>query len=593
MLCPGGERDFFCTEAINFLLDHGGSVDPAWWGNLFWSVPRLQAKDVPVLVRLANSGFDFDLENIYFTRHTKRNLMLLLSREETRMSPLCMSLSTVELMETSVIKIPESIRLICRENAQDFRKALQQGLVLPDERVAHYPLLEWAFGWPEGVSILLEFDANAKQHFLSLPYPGAGHHSSAVLVLEAGCHFNKRTLEESVEYADGERTMLLAKHLAARRHKLQKFAKDRLPRVLMSVYHDNKILDGPDCVNVMDLLADHKISLPDSFGTEAHKYLILSGGDSVYHGLDQKECAEALYQAGFVDTAMLDSNGDSPFSRLIKYDVHSTWFRELFQWHISKGANIHRRISWANETIIDILTLSITRYASIDLLYFDPNPDHSSHVIRFESNLQDLITIGGDIFFAPTRISDGCVCPCSPTGCTAISMILREVTVDGPPMYQCQQCVGRLFGRLQEWDQSYWRNPRAFIRSLTFNALDLTHTCFAKTKKGFVLSRHRRLNHDDYINDNVDEQSSLDQFEKLVRGLEQKFDELSLPLSEFVPGYWYEQVKDHLLTKPSHDEQHIAGAKELGVDLEFCGLSVPWWMEECIAIKVKELGDED
>jgi hypothetical protein len=31
----------------------------------------------------------------------------------------------------------------------------------------------------------------------------------------------------------------------------------------------------------------------------------------------------------------------------------------------------------------------------------------------------------------------------------------------------------------------------------------------------------------------------------------------------------------------------------MGVELEFCGLYVPDWMENCIARKVEEVNDED
>ncbi|OJJ50102.1 hypothetical protein ASPZODRAFT_1104451 [Penicilliopsis zonata CBS 506.65] len=148
-----------------------------------------------------------------------------------------------------------------------------------------------------------------------------------------------------------------------------------------------------------------------------------------------------------------------------------------------------------------------------------------------------------------------------------------------------------MFSLLYEWDQAYWHDPRAFIRSLTFNALDLTHTCFSNTKKGCVITRNQHPDDEYYINEDCDQQSSLDGFEKLLAELEQKFDELRLPLQEFVTGHWYRRVKDYLLTPQNRDEQHIRDARDIGVVLEFHGLFVPDWIENWIAPKVEEVND--
>ncbi|KAJ6086642.1 hypothetical protein N7467_005556 [Penicillium canescens] len=150
-----------------------------------------------------------------------------------------------------------------------------------------------------------------------------------------------------------------------------------------------------------------------------------------------------------------------------------------------------------------------------------------------------------------------------------------------------------MFNLLHEWNQSYWQDSQAFIRSLTFNALDLTHTCFGNTKKGKVLWRNLYPNDEGSINEVRDEESSLDEFEKLLAELEQNFDKLRLPLKEFLAGYWYRRVKDHLLTPQPLKEQHIAGARSIGVELEFFGLFVPDWIENLVAPKVEEVNDED
>ncbi|CAG8239910.1 unnamed protein product [Penicillium salamii] len=488
-----------------------------------------------------------------------------------------------------VIRMPEILRLICRESTADLRAALQEGRVSASEKIGNYSSLEWAFDWPEGVEILLEFGADPKQHFRSLVYPGAGRHSSAALLLKEGCFLSQAHLYKSVSCDDGgERLRLLVNELTARRKKLRKLAEDSLPWASISGYVGDKILDGQDCQKILGLLVEHKIPFPHPFTTQdkIEKFLMNSNGETVYHDLQNKQCAEALYLAGFLDADMLDSKGNSPLSTLAYYAYYScSDFIEMIEWHMSKAADIHRRLPWANESVSHFLVSQIINYA-----LFDRRDDHSSHKTKSENNLQSLITMS-DVFFAPTRIPDRCNCPCSSNGCTALSVFLRELSAS--ESWHCPQCVRGVFEKLEEWDQAYWKEPRAFIRSLTFNALDLNHTCFANTRKGYVYLRHLRPDNEDWINDNRDEQSALIEFEELVADLEQEFEKRSLPLKEFLSGPWYRRVKDHLLTRQPHEEQTIAGARSVGVELEFCGLSVPDWMEICIANKVEELSDEE
>ncbi|CAG8939745.1 unnamed protein product [Penicillium salamii] len=559
------------TPIVEFLLDQseGGVSSDLPERNKLWAGSRLLKTDVPLIVRLINRGLNFDTDDLDWTPYTKQNLLLLFSKNE------------------SLIRMPEILRLICRESTADLRAALQEDRVSASEEIGDYSSIEWAFDWPEGVEILLEFGADPKQHFRSLPYHGAGRHSSAALLLKEGCFLYQFHLHLSA-YCDngGERLRLLVNELTARRKKLRKLAEDSLPWASISDYVGDKILDGQDCQKILGLLIEHKIPFPYPCTTqdEVDRFLMNSDGKTVYHGLRNKKCAEALYQAGFLDTDMLDSEGTSPLSTISFECGTRLEVIEMIQWHMSKGADLYRRLPWTNESVSHFLVLQI-----IGCALFHRNHGHPSHRTEFENILQSLNAIS-DEYFAPTRIPDGCNCPCSSNGCTTISVLVRELTACAS--WCCPQCVRGVFEKFEEWDQVYWKEPRAFVRSLTFNALDLNHTCFANTKKGHVSSRHMSPDYEDYINDNRDEQPALIEFEELVTDLEQEFEKRSLPLKEFLSGPWYRRVKDHLLTRQPHEEQAIAGAKSVGVELEFCGLSVPRWMDVLIASKVEELSDE-
>ncbi|KAJ5731473.1 uncharacterized protein N7483_005981 [Penicillium malachiteum] len=406
-------------------------------------------------------------------------------------------------------------------------------------------MIEWAIGWPEGVQILLEFGADPRQTYdmLFLLYPGKGRQSSAEILLKAGCPIHPTYLQTRFEFTGGKEKMILL---------IRCFAERFLPLDLIPVSGENQLLDGSNCRQVLELLADHKVPLPHPFTPNAEKFLGLQGDMTVYHGKWSKLCAEALYQVGFLDTDRLDSNSYSPLESLGSNKLWDVLERltEIIYWHISKGANLHRTLAWASESVSHVLIL-----AMIERSCYSDWIGESLQLAEVERYLRELVAMG-DEFFAPTGVPDGCSCPCSPGGCTAVSAILRKLTSGSWRWhFKCySKCQRRVFNFVHEWDQSYWEKPQEVIRSLTFNALGLTHTCFASIHKGQVLCQ---------------------------------------PLKKLLPEYWYRRVKDHLLTRHPDNEEHVKGATSVGVELEFCGLSVPDWMKNCIARKVEEVNDED
>jgi hypothetical protein len=487
--------------------------------------------------------------------------------------------------------MPGIIKLICREDSAELRKALQKERVSLSAESDWSLYLKWAFGWPEGIQSILEFSEDSKDYFdhslgKFLTFPGKGNHSSAALLLRAGCFFSIFDLDESVYCDDrGERMSLLVNELVMRRKRLRALAEELLPQSSIPG-SSSDILDGPDCLKALDLLFDRKVPLSHSSRAKLESFLVNSHGNTVYHNIYEEQCAEALYQMGFHGTDILDSKGNSPLDSLLS-GCGDEQLPRMVRWHISKGANLHRRLSWANESIGHLLALSMAENCVTQL------GPHISSMASNEDRFQKFFAIEDELF-APMRVSDGCSCPCSLGGCTLVAIIIRElISGKGYDRDKCSECVRILFECLQKWDQSYRKEPAGFIRSLTFNALELNHTCFANTQRGFVLYRSQCGHPQDFINDNTDEESSLNEFEKLLEELEEEFEKTCLPLKDFLSGPWYRRVKDHLLTRQSGEEEAIAEAKSVGVDLEFCGLSVPKWMDEYIAKSVEEVNDED
>jgi hypothetical protein len=260
----------------------------------------------------------------------------------------------------------------------------------------------------------------------------------------------------------------------------------------------------------------YKVPLPCPFTPKAQLFLGLEGDMTVYHHQSSKLCAKALYQVGFLDTDRLDSQGRSPLESFGSFTlVHFPEFlTEIVHWHISKGANLHRSLAWANESISHLLILAMIERGS-----YRWRRSESLQLADIERYLQELLAMGDD-FFAPTKVPDGCSCPCSPAGCTAVSAILRELTSIHWRFHDYVECQRRVFNFVQQWDQSYWQKPQEFIRSLTFNALGLIHTCFARTQKGRVVLRNGSPESQCYIDDSSNEEWALNEFEELLKDVE-------------------------------------------------------------------------
>lgn len=496
----------------------------------------------------------------------------------------------------SVIKLPESLRMILREDAAELIEALEEKIIHPNEMVSSFSLLEWASSWPEGVGILLEFGANANQYFNFLAYPGENYHRSARLLLESGCYIRTFDLEHAGFLNDkGERARLMARTLALRREKLRNIAEVSLPSSMLPVSVDGRLLDGPDCLEVYEhLAAQRESACRDILSMESLK--IDPYGTTVYHDLHSKRCAEELYKVGFHDTDMLDLDGRSPIQSVVPWIVEDRFFtKEIVSWHISKSSDISRKLSWANETVFHVLILQVFR---ICLITIEQQTDHCHSEIEAELlYLNDLYTR-----FNKADTGYHYHCPCAPDGSTVASTIIRELTslVWFAAGKHCVKCYRRIFESLYGSYISIFGGHLGFIRSLTFNALNLTHTCFSSTEKGKVLNRNEICSskYGDLgflVNDNLDDDSMLDEFEELIQELSNEFDKVGLPMKEFLEKVWYRRVKDHLLTRrsPEAEAEYMKNAKSVGVELEFCGLFVPEWMQVLVAPRVEEVSDED
>ncbi|KAJ5128548.1 CDR ABC transporter [Penicillium atrosanguineum] len=65
-----------------------------------------------------------------------------------------------------------------------------------------------------------------------------------------------------------------------------------------------------------------------------------------------------------------------------------------------------------------------------------------------------------------------------------------------------------------------------------------------------------------------EDKQGIKKLDRLVMDFEAKIEELGLPIWEFLEGYWYNYMVEHLSELDPYDEEHDQGTRGLGVILQ-------------------------
>ncbi|KAJ5604459.1 hypothetical protein N7510_009613 [Penicillium lagena] len=184
---------------------------------------------------------------------------------------------------------------------------------------------------------------------------------------------------------------------------------------------------------------------------------------------------------------------------------------------------------------------------------------------------------------------DNCICACSPGGCTPFSAGLRHLLQHPSRYYQMKgrnrfpellQFVIRQSERSLEFDQ-------VIIRLMTFDALDLRHTC---CRKGDSLHEDSILYLEETEIDEIrdEEHLLLEDFERLFAELSAKFEKSGLLIMEFLQGPWYQRMVEFLSQLDPYDEEYAKGHRSIGLKVEITE-SIPDRVSLLVGSKVEEI----
>ena len=330
-------------------------------------------------------------------------------------------------------------------------------------------------------------------------------------------------------------------------------------------------------VSELDQLC-HDSDLPDESASQLHSALqrhgtgvplALNPGEdrgTLFHRIGHSSrVAERLWKAGFRSIDGRDSFGLTPL--MSPPDLYSFSHRfphslnlilEYAVWLVEKGADFYAKQDltlyyehyWHESQLLSATALHFV--AS----YLGSVADWVSWNELREWNEENCSEISKEMLrrILMDNDSDACKCACSISGCTTFTVFMKsyirnrndeEFLVDLCPIVK-NYC-----------DPS--KIPE-FIRTMTFEELDMTHTCCRKKPFG----KFWEIKDEAEIDEIRDEEAEdLQKLEELLEEFEAKRKELDVPLEKFIKEYWRPRM-DEVRNEGTLDEDAL---REIGVEV--------------------------
>lgn len=434
-------------------------------------------------------------------------------------------------------------------------------------------VLHLSSAWPTGLSILLS--AGAAELIDDACYDSSGITSidtalllgceeGVALLFDAGCywdHFEDVTLSGPVSV---ECIQTVARKLADRRRRLMSLAKDTLPEVQLGIVRQTAGVLDSDAAVVVRLLREAGVDIPRHLTVpDRYKGVYRTAKlDITYfpiffvHGFKDLDHQTRAYPTP-LQTARLDSYsftsipGKGPLAP------------GLFQWLETHGC----LATPPTDDLPPGTNKSATGYHILASRLVDEGGMYSGWLKSASFATHELATAGILGIFASGE-ADHCRCACSSTGCLPLTAALkfhprRNVAPELLPL--SPHCY---FNGL--WEALPESMAGEVLRFLTFEALEMTHTCCAVTIKHPPHCPYPDIvtlqNFGGAIDEIHDEEEELHRrLEELLVEFHAQFVESGAELREFLNGYWRSRMADECV--PVWDRQDVVG-RDSGVNFE-------------------------
>ncbi|KAJ5369911.1 uncharacterized protein N7496_006003 [Penicillium cataractarum] len=562
------EDEIETRKLTQFLIDCGSIPDnAAKFGFLqkmssakFW-----EADEYTFAVQLINIGGP--LGTMPRTRAGKTNMKGLLKRDE------------------ELIDLPGIAKAILRESEADLREALDLGPEGPNEVIQGISLLELAVGWPAGVRVLLESGADGTGVALSRSpcrpcdvndIDCDTYYDSMIPLLQAGCIVKSA----DILFCESSKVRLLLSHdLVKRRKKLQALAYSSLPSQRLAELSAGA---GENVTGIPDIHAFQIYTelLKQGFTIDPSLKIREDNSPPIYHRrIAHVEAWEELYQLGFREIDTPDAEGLTPLMVQLTYvnefstDPNRSLARILWLFH--KGASLAKPLPYSKGTVAHLASSwmigEILRMICLD--EYDGRKRWPGFVTKLREYRES-------IFLVPS-VCDNCICACCPGGCTTFLVALRALIAlfkrTDFSLSEAAEEFRLILSFLVQWTDTRPGINHTIIRSLTFHALGLRHTCCAEIDDlEFSSPRWSNVRDEQDIEDILEEDHYFyHELDRLISEFGRDFDQLGLPIMEFLDKVWHARMIEYLSTPGSYDEEHIHQTRNLGIFLEPHEIDIP------------------
>ncbi|KAL2862291.1 uncharacterized protein BJX67DRAFT_385786 [Aspergillus lucknowensis] len=538
---------------------HGRTVLDTW----IWTSSIVQAGDIAagLLQDLLKAGscigslkqHDDDLHRVYITQLVEFIRLLLQA-------------SDIDEFEFTQIE-----RAILTRSEEALRRCLhffpEAASPSPDT------LLCMCVGWPAGLMIILESSLSLSHESISDCFVMACNREeieSASILLQHVDGGGPFSLTAAVRSRSTGLLQGTISKLASSRQKLQESALYNLPsQTVRSLgLPTHALLDTRAWSVYTALRAQTPKEMPTSYSDRGSVYGYIACN---------RAAAELLYEAGFNNLNQCDEDGRTPLMWLQSFGEDELRnFASFAHWMVSKGAKLHQKsksgypaVYYLAETFGESYETCL--HGRLISVFNSTCPDITIQTVKRE--LRSLIEsqpIDGARLLSSLltdEFRDHCECACSEGGCSSLTRLLRgfwrtwfgrmHIKMIGPAMIDELQMVAYDF--LTDDDRTMIAYDT--IRYLTFEALELTHTCHALIRDG-----ESQLSRDEIDELREEESLLIAQLEELVLEFKQQYDQLKIGIYEFLEAYWDLRMKE-VLAPAAMDPEERRRVEEIGVVL--------------------------
>ena len=485
------------------------------------------------------------------------------------------------------------------------------------------PLHLAASQWPEVVQQLLDVEADYdvidNASFTAFEYALlSGSLDSMRILDEIGCRIDQDFLDlhceieqrmakaPPYEMRDMEAFKNLITILAGRRRKLENLATISLDRdslCQLELSH-GRLLDAKARLAV-SMLQARGVPVPKSLLCIPSEAMVdyfhhspercmekFPGAITVYHNtfLTARH-TEALWDCGFQDTNSLNNLGLHVLMwQGLIWPLHRLEERlRLFHWYISKGTDpctrqryMFQRLPIKERRIGKEYFLTQVSSATTILHHLGAQIGTAfwyGIYITYKRNTKALpevkwmLELNGSTKEALLSVlnhdvKDNCQCPCSSNGCSALTMVLKDLSMCGDmlPMAKSEMSLslaGQLYDGIIATETSWLET----LRLLVFEELQLKHTCCSLASYSIgnrTLEVIAELSDEEIQEIMEDQEEQVQKLESVLVSVAERYRRAGIPFSTFLRTCWKEVMDDVMYSKEPINKEKLL---KIGVTL--------------------------